>query len=122
LGRRAAEIIVCGDAKNVLWKGRKRSRGKREEGGIETLHVSITRELKSSPSTSPTHPGRMMVAKNLIGSRADYLGSKLESMWHSGGAVREDVGGLSGSTEIQSRSASETNQDKTISSSGIEAF
>jgi hypothetical protein len=29
----------------------------RQEGGIEPLHVSTPRELKSRPSTSPTHPG-----------------------------------------------------------------
>ena len=32
---------------------------KRQGGGIEPLHVSMPRELKSRPSTSPTHPGRM---------------------------------------------------------------
>ena len=31
--------------------------GKRQRGGIEPLHVSMPRELKSRPSTSPTHPG-----------------------------------------------------------------
>jgi len=30
---------------------------KRQGGGIEPLHVSMPRELKSRPSTSPTHPG-----------------------------------------------------------------
>ena len=30
---------------------------KRRRGGIEPLHVSMPRELKSRPSTSPTHPG-----------------------------------------------------------------
>ena len=30
----------------------------RRIGGIEPLHVSMPRELKSRPSTSPTHPGR----------------------------------------------------------------
>ena len=29
----------------------------RRGGGIEPLHVSMPRELKSRPSTSPTHPG-----------------------------------------------------------------
>ena len=29
----------------------------RRRGGIEPLHVSMPRELKSRPSTSPTHPG-----------------------------------------------------------------
>jgi hypothetical protein len=32
--------------------------GKRRGGGIEPLHVSMPRELKSRPSTNPTHPGR----------------------------------------------------------------
>ena len=31
----------------------------RRRGGIEPLHVSMPRELKSRPSTSPTHPGIM---------------------------------------------------------------
>ena len=31
----------------------------RQGGGIEPLHVSMPRELKSRPSTSPTHPGRV---------------------------------------------------------------
>jgi hypothetical protein len=31
---------------------------KRRGGGIEPLHVSMPRELKSRPSTSPTHPGQ----------------------------------------------------------------
>ena len=30
---------------------------KRPVPGIEPLHVSMPRELKSRPSTSPTHPG-----------------------------------------------------------------
>ena len=30
---------------------------KRQRGGIEPLHVSMPRELKSRPSTSPTHSG-----------------------------------------------------------------
>ena len=29
----------------------------RRRGGIEPLHVSMPRELKSRPGTSPTHPG-----------------------------------------------------------------
>ena len=29
----------------------------RRRGGIEPLHVSMPHELKSCPSTSPTHPG-----------------------------------------------------------------
>ena len=29
----------------------------RQGGGIEPLHVSMPHELKSCPSTSPTHPG-----------------------------------------------------------------
>ena len=32
---------------------------KRRGGGIEPLHVSMPRELKSRPSTSPTHPGML---------------------------------------------------------------
>ena len=35
-----------------------KSQVKRRRGGIEPLHVSMPLELKSSPSTSPTHPGR----------------------------------------------------------------
>jgi hypothetical protein len=31
--------------------------GKRQREGIEPLHVSMPRELKSRPSTSPTHSG-----------------------------------------------------------------
>ena len=31
----------------------------RRGGGIEPLHVSMPRELKSRPSTSPTHPGQI---------------------------------------------------------------
>ena len=31
---------------------------KRRGGGIESLHVSMPRDLKSRLSTSPTHPGR----------------------------------------------------------------
>ena len=33
---------------------------KRRGGGIEPLHVSMPRELKSRPSTSPTHPGQLV--------------------------------------------------------------
>ena len=33
----------------------------RQRGGIELLYVSIPLELKSSPSTSPTHPGLWML-------------------------------------------------------------
>ena len=29
----------------------------RQRGGIEPLHISMPLELKSSPSTNPTHPG-----------------------------------------------------------------
>ena len=29
----------------------------RQGGGIEPLHVSMPRDLKSRPNTSPTHPG-----------------------------------------------------------------
>ena len=32
----------------------------RQRGGIEPLHVSMPLELKSNPSTSPTHPGFML--------------------------------------------------------------
>ena len=32
-------------------------RQNRRKGGIEPLHVSMPRELKSRPSSSPTHPG-----------------------------------------------------------------
>ena len=32
----------------------------RRGGGIEPLHVSMPRELKSRPSTSPTHPGFLL--------------------------------------------------------------
>jgi hypothetical protein len=31
----------------------------RQGGGFEPLHVSMPRELKSRPSTSPTHPGSL---------------------------------------------------------------
>ena len=37
---------------------------KRQRGGIEPLHVSMPRELKSRPSTSPTHSGPKPTAKN----------------------------------------------------------
>ena len=30
----------------------------RQRGGIEPLHISMPLELKSSPSTNPTHPGQ----------------------------------------------------------------
>ncbi len=33
------------------------ARGTRRRGGIEPLHVSMPRELKSRPGTSPTHSG-----------------------------------------------------------------
>jgi len=39
---------------------------KHQEGGIEPPHVSMPRELKSRASTSPTHPGRMLAATNLV--------------------------------------------------------
>ena len=42
---------------------------KRQGGGIEPLHVSMPRELKSRPSTSPTHPGSF---RNLLG-RSHHL-------------------------------------------------
>ena len=41
-----------------LWKKREPCAKKRRRGGIEPLHVSMPRELKSRPSTSPTHPGQ----------------------------------------------------------------
>ena len=37
--------------------GVNRATTSRRRGGIEPLHVSMPRELKSRPSTSPTHPG-----------------------------------------------------------------
>ena len=39
------------------WHAPKKRRG----GGIEPLHVSMPRELKSRPSTSPTHPGFQLI-------------------------------------------------------------
>ena len=39
----------------------------RQRGGIEPLHVSMPRELKSRPGTSPTHPG-LMVSKTQTSS------------------------------------------------------
>ena len=38
----------------------------RQEGGIEPLHVSMPHELKSCPSTSPTHPGLCSGSVNLV--------------------------------------------------------
>ena len=35
----------------------------RQGGGIEPLHVSMPQELKSCPSTSPTHPGSREMLK-----------------------------------------------------------
>ena len=29
-------------------------------GGLDPLHVSMPRKLKSRPTTSPTHPGRLV--------------------------------------------------------------
>ena len=37
----------------------------RRGGGIEPLHVPMPRELKSRPSTSPTHPGHRAVLTGL---------------------------------------------------------
>ncbi len=36
----------------------------RQGGGIEPLHVSMPHELKSRPSTSPTHPGCLSLQLN----------------------------------------------------------
>jgi len=49
------------------------------EGGIELLHVSMPRELKSRPSTSPTHPGRMLAVIILVTSTKWQAGKPLES-------------------------------------------
>ena len=51
LGRMEANQVSC-NAKKC-----------RQGGGIEPLHVSMPRELKSRPSTSPTHPGLMRKQK-----------------------------------------------------------
>jgi hypothetical protein len=42
----------------------------RRGGGIEPLHVSMPHELKSCPSTSPTHPGWSRVAHSARHTRA----------------------------------------------------
>ena len=55
--------IRCSDRHALSMEGPAR---KRQEGEIEPLHVSMPRELKSRPSTSPTHPGRMLAATNLV--------------------------------------------------------
>ena len=47
--------------------------------GLEPLHVSMPRELKSRPSTSPTHPGRMLAASNLVTLTTEQAGKKLDS-------------------------------------------
>ena len=39
------------------WQGKTSQKFKTLAGGIEPLHVSMPRELKSRPSTGPTHPG-----------------------------------------------------------------
>ena len=39
---------------------------RRRRGGIEPLHVPMPQELKSCPSTSPTHPGRMATANQIV--------------------------------------------------------
>ena len=53
LGRMEANQVSC-NAKKC-----------RQGGGIEPLHVSMPRELKSRPSTSPTHPGLMRKQKTV---------------------------------------------------------
>ena len=40
-----------------MFKHMNRREAGRRGGGIEPLHVSMPHELKSCPSTSPTHPG-----------------------------------------------------------------
>ena len=42
----------------------------RQGGGIEPLHVSMPLELKSSPSTSPTHLGLCAICWKLIAAKA----------------------------------------------------
>ena len=42
----------------------------RQGGGIEPLHVSMPLELKSSPSTSPTHLGLCAIRWKLIAAKA----------------------------------------------------
>ena len=54
--------------------------GKRQEGGIEPLHVSMPRELKSRPSTSPTHPGRMLAASILVSSISVHVGTQMDGL------------------------------------------
>ena len=46
----------------------------RQEGGIEPLHVSMPHELKSCPSTSPTHPGRSVLHTNRVMQVVNILG------------------------------------------------
>ena len=50
-----------------------KSQVKRRRGGIEPLHVSMPLELKSSPSTSPTHPGRccQLLRRTLVRLKVD---------------------------------------------------
>ena len=48
------------------------SASNRQGGGIEPLHVSMPHELKSCPSTSPTHPG---TRENLAGQLAHLSNS-----------------------------------------------
>ena len=50
-----------------------KSQVKRRRGGIEPLHVSMPLELKSSPSTSPTHPGRccQLLRRTLVHLKVD---------------------------------------------------
>ena len=50
----------------------------RRGGGIEPLHVSMPLELKSSPSTSPTHPGlRVSKFRGKAGLRKALTTAKL---------------------------------------------
>ena len=45
----------------------------RRRGGIEPLHVSMPRELKSRPGTSPTHSGCCLQRRVLLSSRTLQL-------------------------------------------------
>jgi hypothetical protein len=38
----------------------------RRRGGIEPLHVSMPREVKSRPSASPTHPGIQVISQRIL--------------------------------------------------------
>jgi len=105
IARTAAAIRVdltettCNDSHALKMEG---SAGKHHEGGIEPLHVSIPRELKSRPSTSPTHPGRVLTATNLFRSTTDSGGKPLESrLW--GGAAQSDPGAIRNSSWVPVR-------------------